>query len=438
MTENTDSYSATSTTWPRPVLRRCFQRHQRADDAIQCGQRVADRDAGARRRAIGRAGDVAQSAHRLADDAEARAFAIRAGLPVAGNADHDHAGIDGGEGFVGEAPVLERAGAEVLDHDVRAFHQRARDRLAVRLPQVDGDRSLVARLHVPPQRRAVLHVAPIAQRVAGAGRLELDDVGAELGQDLGAERACDQRAQFHDRQARERARGRRSVGHQALRTIICSSAATIGVANCHALALDQRLREVGQHLVQVAQIFRLLQTHHQSVAAKPQVLVDRVAQRLLGVEEVLDFFGAAFDGFGLRLGRRPRAEQPRDQAGALQVLECGSVGMERPAAGEDLRHRVFAVDQDQQPAHVDREPQLAFGEFLGAQFGLDVDFVQIHLLLALPVVCCVSTCRCAHRASYRRRAERWPWPGMCGATAGAKGCCARGPHDAAPRSVFVK
>ena len=79
ITVNTASYSATSTTWPRPVRARDVERHQRADDAVQRGQRVADRDADARPAArSGLAGHVAQAAHRLADHAEAGPVAVRA------------------------------------------------------------------------------------------------------------------------------------------------------------------------------------------------------------------------------------------------------------------------------------------------------------------------------------------------------------------------
>ena len=120
ITENTDSYSATSTTCPRPVLRRVSMREQRADDAVERGQRVADRDAGARRRPVRRAGDVAQPAHRLADHAEPRPLAVRPRLAVARDAHHDEPGIVGGERFVGEAPRLQRAGTEILDDDVGA------------------------------------------------------------------------------------------------------------------------------------------------------------------------------------------------------------------------------------------------------------------------------------------------------------------------------
>ncbi len=70
--------------------------------------------------------------------------------------------------------------------------------------QVQRHRALVARLHLPPDRGAVLEQPPVAQRVAprAAGRrLDLDHVGAEVGQRLGGERAGDQLAQFQHLEA---------------------------------------------------------------------------------------------------------------------------------------------------------------------------------------------------------------------------------------------
>ena len=54
----------------------------------------------------------------------------------------------------------------------------------VGVAQVQRDRALVARLHLPPDRGAVLNQTPVAQRVAAARRLDLDHVGTELAQCL--------------------------------------------------------------------------------------------------------------------------------------------------------------------------------------------------------------------------------------------------------------
>jgi hypothetical protein len=79
--------------------------------------------------------------------------------------------------------------------------QLLRDLLPLLLPQVQCDRALVARLHLPPDRRAVLDQPPVAQRIARARRLDLDHVGAEVAERLAGKGAGDQLAHLDDPQA---------------------------------------------------------------------------------------------------------------------------------------------------------------------------------------------------------------------------------------------
>src|SRR5450432_3389130 len=44
---------------------------------------------------------------------------------------------------------------------------------------------------------------------------------------------------------------------------------------------------------------------------------------------------------------------------------------------------MLAVDQYQQPSHIDGEAHTPLDEFPGAQFCLDVDFVQVHFFIAV-------------------------------------------------------
>ena len=131
-----------------------MQRGQRADAGEGRGQRVADRDADARRRRDRVADDVAQAAHRLADRAEAGAARVGPGLPVAGDADHDEARVGGGELLPAEVPFLERARAEILDQEVGLRGELEQEPLPLGLAQVERDRFLVARDDRPPERRA--------------------------------------------------------------------------------------------------------------------------------------------------------------------------------------------------------------------------------------------------------------------------------------------
>ena len=79
--------------------------------------------------------------------------------------------------------------------------------------QVEGDAALVAAGQLPPQRHAVAGVAPAhaPHGVAGAGPLDLDHVGAEVGEVAGARRAGEHGGEVDDPQVRRAVRARRSV-----------------------------------------------------------------------------------------------------------------------------------------------------------------------------------------------------------------------------------
>jgi hypothetical protein len=173
---------ALSTIWPRPVRSR-----------EGSGQRIADRDAGARGR-VGRiARHVAHAAHGLADRAVAGLLRVGPGLSVTGDTDHDEAWIDGAEHVVAQPPLLHRAGAEVLDEDVGPSDEPLDQGLTLRLPGIDLDRLLVAGDHRPPQRLPMrLLATPFPHGVAGTRLLDLDHLGAEIGQQLRAERPCNE------------------------------------------------------------------------------------------------------------------------------------------------------------------------------------------------------------------------------------------------------
>ena len=71
-------------------------------------------------------------------------------------------GLTGGQRLVRQVPAFERPGTKILDDDVGARGERARDRLAVERAQIDRRGSLAAGLDVPPQRRPAFDVAPFA------------------------------------------------------------------------------------------------------------------------------------------------------------------------------------------------------------------------------------------------------------------------------------
>src|SRR5690606_22702126 len=75
--------------------------------------------------------------------------------------------------------------------------------LAFRNPQVSGNAALVAGADGPPQR--ILPATPLPHGIAGSGRFNLNDVSAEIREQLSAEGPGYQLAEFDDPQVGERA-----------------------------------------------------------------------------------------------------------------------------------------------------------------------------------------------------------------------------------------
>ena len=182
-----------------------LQCQQHTDHAVQRGQRVAQAHARAHRHPAGLAHQVAQAAHRFGHHCEAGQVAVRAGLAVAADAQHDQPGVLSRQRLVAQSPFLQRAGLEVLDQHIGLGGQTARVGAAFVGAQVQHHALLVAALHLPPHAGALVQHPPLAQRVAVAGRLDLDDLGAEVGQGLAGKRPGDQLAEFQHLQTGQRA-----------------------------------------------------------------------------------------------------------------------------------------------------------------------------------------------------------------------------------------
>src|SRR5207245_7969673 len=83
--------------------------------------------------------------------------------------------------LVAETHLRHHARAEVLEHDVGLLHERGEDLLAARIAQVEADALLAAVVN-----REVYALAPyhrrMGARLLAARRLDLDDLGAEIGE----------------------------------------------------------------------------------------------------------------------------------------------------------------------------------------------------------------------------------------------------------------
>ena len=159
-------------------------------------------------RAVGKAGLGGVARHALHQRAEARLLRVGPGLAPARDAHDDELGVAGVQHGGAEAHPLERAGAVVLDQHLRALGERQQQLLGAGLAQVQRHALLVAGVLLPEQRVAL--DAPMAQGIALVGVLDLDDLGAEVGELEGDHVAGDQPRQVEHGDAVERAGGVRS------------------------------------------------------------------------------------------------------------------------------------------------------------------------------------------------------------------------------------
>ena len=117
---------------------------------------------------------------RVVGDAVARQVLVRAGGAVARDRAHHDLRVELLEPVVAEAHLGEEAGTHRLDDDVGAAHEVLEHRDAVGLLEVEHER-LLAPVHVEVEQRRVpverpRHLAAVVAR----GRLDLDDLGAEV------------------------------------------------------------------------------------------------------------------------------------------------------------------------------------------------------------------------------------------------------------------
>ena len=185
------------------------QRHQDADDPMQRGDGVAQTDSGAHGHATRFASQMAKPRHGLGDGGESGQVFVGASLAVAADAAQDQSGVASRQRVVAKVPGLEHSRLEVLDDDIGLVGELANDVACLRVLQVERHALLVARLHLPPYARAFMHQPPLAQRVtagfAGCGRrLDLDHLGAEVGERARGKGAGDQLTEFDHLESGER------------------------------------------------------------------------------------------------------------------------------------------------------------------------------------------------------------------------------------------
>ena len=202
---------------PEAGLRAMRERRADGDRGVHPGDDVGDRHAGALRtaawRAVGLSGDAHHPAHALDHEVVARPLAPGAALAKARQRAVDEPRIGLSQSVVAQAVAGEVAVLVVLDQDIEARRERAHERLSLGRRDIHRDRLLAA-----IRRGEIGRIARLATRavldprrpesarvVAALWPLDLDDLGAQIGQILPGPRAREHARQIQDADVRQRA-----------------------------------------------------------------------------------------------------------------------------------------------------------------------------------------------------------------------------------------
>ena len=185
------SSMATSTCWPSPVRSRWRSAASTPIDANNAALMSPERaDGVGPGRLVGPAHVLVDPRHRLDDRRVCGPVPVRrVGRPEAGHRDVDGRGMRRGDGRVAEAQAVHRAGLEVLGDHVEPGHEPEEERRGPRRTSSRWPRSACPGCCAGTWRRPS---APRGRFIEGcdprpglaAQRLDLDDVGAEAGQQL--------------------------------------------------------------------------------------------------------------------------------------------------------------------------------------------------------------------------------------------------------------
>ena len=187
---------------PPFALVECGDDRERRPDARSL---VDQRDAHPNGSALGLAGDAHDPGLALEERVVTSAVGERADAPVAADRAVDEPRVPLAQGRVAKPTALGGARAQALDDHVGAAGELEQSGEAVRVGEVEGERALAGVRR--QEEHSVLAPggwAPAPGLVAPVGTLDLDDVGAEHAQDLGAVRPRERAAQIEDADPGER------------------------------------------------------------------------------------------------------------------------------------------------------------------------------------------------------------------------------------------
>jgi hypothetical protein len=183
------------------------ERRQHGLRRVHAGEQVHRGHAELQRRLVGLAVQRHQARFALHHEVVARARGLGAGAVVARDRAVDEARVLLAQLLVAQAQLVDAAELEVLDHHVALLRKVARDLLAFGRLQVERDRALVAVDAVEVGGLGLAHAqAPVARVVAAARVLDLDHLGAHVGQHHAAPGARQDAGQVEDAHAGKRQR----------------------------------------------------------------------------------------------------------------------------------------------------------------------------------------------------------------------------------------
>ena len=171
---------------------------------------VEERDTAANGRPSGLAGDRHDPAEGLHERLVAGAVLARPRAPEGRDRAVHEPGVQRGERVVAEPERFHGAGPEILDEDVGARDEALEGLDALGLLEIERDVALVAVDDEEGRGLPVLVGRPRARLVAAPGVLHLDDVGAEVGEEHGAEGTGQDTGAIDDTDAFE---GQGRLGH---------------------------------------------------------------------------------------------------------------------------------------------------------------------------------------------------------------------------------
>ena len=175
---------------------------ENASDHVQRADVIGNERADRSWRIFFLAGGADEPAGGLAGEVRAFPVGVRPQRTEGAALGADDARIDRRQLVEAKPPLLQRAGLEVADHDVRVPCQRSEDLGAALVAQVQGDAAFAAiAAFVDGTARIVRRDVDVAAVIADAGQLDLDHVGAHVGQQRRRLGPLNVQARFEDANA---------------------------------------------------------------------------------------------------------------------------------------------------------------------------------------------------------------------------------------------